>query len=244
MSVPGVGVVTALTFRHTIDDPSRFSSASKVGAYLGLTPRRNNRGKPTSPARSRDGATGCCGRICSRPPASCVHRTKKWSTLKAWGVRLIKRIGMKKAKVAIARKIAVILHCIWVDGTSFEWGHAEGGLIYSSSRSPARSPGRRCPAGTVVVATSVNRLMADPPHSVAHVEAPAPDIIMRRLATSERTMTPAPGIIISRTIKRSFVHYGGQLFATALAELRNLASSARRALPSAPSDRPGCYERA
>jgi hypothetical protein len=44
------------------------------------------------------------------------------STLKAWGVRLIKRIGMKKAKVAIARKIAIILHCIWVDGTSFEWG--------------------------------------------------------------------------------------------------------------------------
>jgi transposase len=42
--------------------------------------------------------------------------------LKAWGVRLIKRIGMKKAKVAIARKIAVILHCIWVDGTAFEWG--------------------------------------------------------------------------------------------------------------------------
>jgi transposase len=51
-----------------------------------------------------------------------MHRTKKWSTLKAWGVRLIKRIGMKKAKVAIARKIAVILHCIWVDGTAFEWG--------------------------------------------------------------------------------------------------------------------------
>ena len=51
-----------------------------------------------------------------------MHRTKKWSTLQAWGVRLIKRIGMKKAKVAIARKIAVILHCIWVDGTAFEWG--------------------------------------------------------------------------------------------------------------------------
>jgi len=51
-----------------------------------------------------------------------MHRTKKWSTLKAWGVRLIKRIGMKTAKVAIARKIAVILHCIWVDGTAFEWG--------------------------------------------------------------------------------------------------------------------------
>ncbi len=50
-----------------------------------------------------------------------LYRTKKWSSLKAWGIKLAKRIGMKKAKVAIARKIAVILHCIWVDGTSFEW---------------------------------------------------------------------------------------------------------------------------
>ena len=55
-----------------------------------------------------------------------VHRTKKWSTLKAWGVRLTKRIGMKKAKVAIARKIAVFLHCIWVDGTAFEWAQPKG----------------------------------------------------------------------------------------------------------------------
>ncbi|WP_245235490.1 hypothetical protein [Mesorhizobium erdmanii] len=51
-----------------------------------------------------------------------MHRTKKWSSLKAWGLRLSKRIGMKKAKVAVARKIAVLLHCLWVDGTSFEWG--------------------------------------------------------------------------------------------------------------------------
>ena len=54
-----------------------------------------------------------------------LHRTKKWCSLKAWGMKLAKRTGMKKAKVAIARKIAVILHCIWVDGTSFEWGQAK-----------------------------------------------------------------------------------------------------------------------
>jgi transposase len=54
-----------------------------------------------------------------------LHCTKKWSPLKAWGMKLAKRIGMKKAKVAIARKIAVILYCIWVDGTSFEWGTAK-----------------------------------------------------------------------------------------------------------------------
>ena len=47
---------------------------------------------------------------------------KRWSVLKAWGVRLAKHVGIKKAKTAVARKLAVILHCIWVDGTEFQWG--------------------------------------------------------------------------------------------------------------------------
>jgi hypothetical protein len=51
-----------------------------------------------------------------------LHRTNRWSALKAWGVRLMKRVGAKKAKIAVARKIAVILHWIWTDGTSFVWG--------------------------------------------------------------------------------------------------------------------------
>ena len=51
-----------------------------------------------------------------------LHRTQRRSALKAWGARLVKRVGAKKAKVAIARKMAVILHCIWIDGTQFEWG--------------------------------------------------------------------------------------------------------------------------
>jgi hypothetical protein len=50
-----------------------------------------------------------------------LHRTKKWCALKAWGMRLARRVGMKKAQVAVARKLAIILHCIWVDGTTFEW---------------------------------------------------------------------------------------------------------------------------
>jgi hypothetical protein len=46
----------------------------------------------------------------------------RWSPLQAWGLRLVKRIGLRKAKVAIARKMAIILHCMWSDGTEFEWG--------------------------------------------------------------------------------------------------------------------------
>jgi transposase len=51
-----------------------------------------------------------------------LHRTKRWSKLKAWGEQLARRVGSKKAHVAVARKLAVILHCIWTDGTEFEWG--------------------------------------------------------------------------------------------------------------------------
>lgn len=125
MTVPGVGVVTALTFRHTIDDPSRFQSASSVGAYLGLTPRRNQSGETDTNGKISRWGDRLLRTYLFEAAAVLLHRTKKWSSLKAWGMKLAKRIGMKKAKVAIARKIAVVLHCIWVDGTSFEWGTAK-----------------------------------------------------------------------------------------------------------------------
>ncbi|MER9643299.1 IS110 family transposase [Mesorhizobium sp. M0239] len=122
MTVPGVGVVTALTYRHTIDDPSRFSSASDVGAYLGLTPRRKQSGETDINGRVSHWGDRLLRTYLYEAASVLMHRTKKWSSLKAWGLRLSKRIGMKKAKVAVARKIAVLLHCLWVDGTSFEWG--------------------------------------------------------------------------------------------------------------------------
>jgi transposase len=125
MTVPGVGVVTALTFRHTIDDPSRFHSASSVGAYLGLTPRRNQSGETDTNGKISRWGDRLLRVYLFEAATVLLYRTKKWSALKAWGIKLAKRIGMKKAKVAIARKIAVILHCIWVDGTSFEWGNAK-----------------------------------------------------------------------------------------------------------------------
>lgn len=122
MSVPGVGVVTALAFRHTIDDPTRFRSAQTVGAYLGLTPRRKQSGETDVNGRISKWGDRLL-RTCLFEAASVLlHRTQRWSALKAWGTRLMKRIGAKKAKVAVARKIAVILHCIWTDGTEFEWG--------------------------------------------------------------------------------------------------------------------------
>lgn len=120
MTVPGVGVVTALTFRHAIDDPSRFRSAQAVGAYLGLTPRRKQSGELDLTGRVSKWGDRLLRSYLFKAASVLVHRTKRWSTLRAWGLRLMKRIGVKKAKVAIARKNAVILHCIWTDGTEFE----------------------------------------------------------------------------------------------------------------------------
>lgn len=114
--------MTALTFRHTIYDPSRFQSATAVGAYLGLTPRRRQSGESDTSGRISRWGDRLLRSYLFEAASVLLHRTHKWSTLKAWGVRLMKRIGAKKAKVAIARKIATILHCIWVDGTVFEWG--------------------------------------------------------------------------------------------------------------------------
>jgi transposase len=128
MTVPGIGVVTALAFRHTIDDPSRFRSAASVGAYLGLTPRRKQSGELDLTGRISRWGDRFLRSYLFEAASVLIHRTKRWSPLQAWGLRLVKRIGLKKAKVAIARKMAIVLHCIWSDGTEFDWGKQPGML--------------------------------------------------------------------------------------------------------------------
>jgi transposase len=123
MTVPGIGVVTALTFRHTIDDPSRFRNATSVGAYLRLTPRRKQSGETDTVGHVSRWGDRLLRTYLFETASVLLHRTKRWCSLKARGLRLTRRNGMKKAQVAVARKLAVILHCIWVDGTSFQWGN-------------------------------------------------------------------------------------------------------------------------
>jgi transposase len=120
-TVPGVGPITAVPFLSTIDEPTRFKHARDVGPYLGLTPTRYHSGET-----DRHGRIPKCGDAFTRTclyEAANVLLTKvgRFSPLKAWGIRLVQRIGPKKARIAVARKIAVILRCIWVDGTEFWW---------------------------------------------------------------------------------------------------------------------------
>lgn len=122
MSAPGVGPITALAFRATIDRPERFRHSQDVGAHLGLTPSRYQSGETDIQGRiSRCGDE--IARTALYEAAHCLLvRSKKWSCLKAWGVRLVKRRGMARARVAVARKLAVILHRMWVDESQFHYG--------------------------------------------------------------------------------------------------------------------------
>ena len=121
MTMPGVGAVTALAFRAVIDEPTRFAGSRTVGAYLGLTPRRYSSGEIDYSGRISKCGDRWLRSYLFEAATVLLSRVSRWCALKAWAVRLAKRIGLKKAKVALARKMAVILHRMWIDGTDFRW---------------------------------------------------------------------------------------------------------------------------
>ena len=121
MTVPGVGPVVALTYRATVDIPARFRNSKAVGAAFGLTPAKYQSGEI-----NRTGAISRCGDDMMRmmlyeAAQVMLLRSAKWSWLKAWAMKIARQRGMKKAIVALARRLAVIMHRIWVDGTEFRW---------------------------------------------------------------------------------------------------------------------------
>ena len=120
MSAPGVGAIVALTYVSAIDDPSRFSSSKRVGPHFGLTPRKYQSGETDVTGRiTKIGDAGV--RTALYEAANVIlTRPVKGLGLKSWAMKLAKRAGMKKAKVALARKLAVVLHRMWVDGTTFD----------------------------------------------------------------------------------------------------------------------------
>ena len=120
MTTPGVGPVVALTYRATVDVPARFRKSKAVGAVLGLTCSKYQSGEI-----DRNGRISRCGdemmRVMLYEAAQSMLHSKKWSWLKAWAMQIARRRGKKKAIVALARRLAVIMHRIWVDGTEFRW---------------------------------------------------------------------------------------------------------------------------
>lgn len=121
MTVPGVGPVTSLAFVSTIDVPARFRNSRAVGPALGLTPVLNQSGESR-----RIGRVSLCGDAMMRTllyeaAQVLLTRTQKWSWLKAWAMNVARRSGMRKAIVALARRVAVIMHRMWSNGSNFCW---------------------------------------------------------------------------------------------------------------------------
>ena len=125
MSIPGVGPVTALAFKTTIDRPDRFRRSNDVGAHLGLAPKQYQSGE--TDRRGRIAKTGDAFTRTALFTAAHVMltRSRQWTALKAWGVRIAERSSLKKAKVAVARKLAAIMHRMWRDDAPFRWAAAK-----------------------------------------------------------------------------------------------------------------------
>ena len=119
MTAPGVGAITATAFIATIDDPTRFKHSASVGAYLGLTPRRYQSGTMDVSGHISKAGDALLRCYLFEAATTLLTRVQKNSALKQWGARLAGRIGHKKARVAIARKLAVILHRMWTDQAEF-----------------------------------------------------------------------------------------------------------------------------
>ena len=121
MSVPGVGAIVAITFKSGVDDPTRFRRSRDVGPHFGLTPRKYQSGELD--------VTGSISKVGDRMVRTALYeaasvmltRSARMSALKSWAMGVARRRGTKKARVALARKLGVMLHRMWVDGTSFRW---------------------------------------------------------------------------------------------------------------------------
>lgn len=118
MTRPGIGPVTAFGYRAVIDDPRRFCRSRDVGAYIGITPRRYQSGQIDYAGRiSRMGDTTL--RRLLYLAAQTILRGGPRDSLSAWALRVAKRRGRKRATVALARKLAVVLHRMWLEQTPY-----------------------------------------------------------------------------------------------------------------------------
>jgi transposase len=118
----GVGALVAITFTSAVDDPARFRRSRSLGAYFGLTPKRYQSGE-TDVTGGISKAGDMMVRTALYEAANVMlTRAGKFSTLKRWALEVAKRRGPRRAKVALARKLATVLHRLWVDGREFRFG--------------------------------------------------------------------------------------------------------------------------
>ena len=121
MSTPGVGPLVAITFKSAIDDPGRIAKSKTIGALFGLVPKKYQSGeRDVSGGITRTGDESVRTALYEAANVM-LTRTTRFSSLKRWALEVAKRRGLKRARVALARKLGVVLHRIWIDGTTFHW---------------------------------------------------------------------------------------------------------------------------
>jgi len=121
MSVPGVGPVAAMVFKSSIEDPGRFEHGADVGAYAGLVPRRHQSGERDTRGHISKAGDPMLRHALYEAANSLLARVKRDCALRTWGLALAKAKGAKRARVAVARKLAALLHTLWRSETSFQW---------------------------------------------------------------------------------------------------------------------------
>lgn len=121
MSVPGIGVLSVLAYVSTVEDPARFSRSRSVGAHLGLTPRQYQSGEVDRSGRISRCGDGLARTLMYEAAVVILTRVKRASRLKDWALAIARKAGSGKARVALARKLTVILHSIWRSGVPFRW---------------------------------------------------------------------------------------------------------------------------
>ncbi len=124
MSAPGVGPMVSLTYVSGIDDPARFKSSKAVGAHFGITPKRHQSGEKDVTGRISKIGDASVRTALYQAAHIILTKRVKGSNLKSWAARIAKRAGMQKAKVALARKLAVILHRMLTDAKPFDFAAA------------------------------------------------------------------------------------------------------------------------
>jgi transposase len=122
MTGPGVGALVAITFASAVDDPARFRRSRSLGAHFGLTPKRYQSGETDVTGGISKAGDAMVRAALYEAANVMLTRASKFSSLKRWALEVAKRRGMRRAKVALARKLSTVLHRLWVDGSEFRFG--------------------------------------------------------------------------------------------------------------------------
>jgi transposase len=124
MTIPGVGMVVAMTYKTDIGDPTRFEKSESVGAYYGMTPRQYSSGETVKMGRASKCGSRDVRTLLTEAAVVMLTRTQSWSSLKVWGLKIMKKHGLKKAAMAVGRKLAVIMHRMLITGEDFRFANS------------------------------------------------------------------------------------------------------------------------